>query len=223
MLFRLLTLTVLFAIATVPTWALWLFLAPDPSNALLFALGAVPIGPALSAGLYSLRARATDDGLTPGAAFWRGYALNWKDVLTLWVPALAVLGIIGWTVGFREYAGVGTAYAIVLGLIALGVYVWAMHCVAIASFFSFRTRDVARLGVFAALTQVRATFGVIALVVVTLAVLLMVELPVLLVALGGIWIWLWWANLQSMIAQIQQRFIAPEGTAPDASASDDAA
>jgi len=207
--YRWLTLTVLFAIACAPTWALWLFLAPDPSNAILFALAGAPLGPALSAGLYSLRAKATDDGLAPGKAFWRGYALNWKDVLRFWVPALALLGIIGWTVGLREYAGIGTAYVIFLAMVALGVFVWAMHCVAIVSFFSFRARDVARLGVFSLLTQVRATFGVISLAVTAVAVLLLLEMPVLLAALGGIWIWLWWANLKPMVAQIQHRFVAP--------------
>ena len=206
--YRWLTLTVLFAIACLPTWALTLFIAPHPSNALLFALAALPVGPALSAGLYSIRAAATDDGLTPGKAFWRGYRLNWLDVLKFWAPMLVAVGLIAWTIGFSDFAGIGTAYVIFLGIVALALFVWTMHCVAIVSFFSFRSKDVARLGVFSLLTQGRATLGVLSLLVVAAAVLLWLEFPVLLMALGGVWLWLWWRNLQSMLGQIQHRFVA---------------
>ncbi len=207
--YRWLTLTVLFAVACLPTWVLTLFIVPHPSNALLFALAALPIGPALSAGLYSIRSAGTDEGLTPGKAFWRGYRLNWLDVLKFWAPMLLVVGIIGWTIGFSDLAGIGTAYVVFLALIATAVFVFTMHCVAVVSFFSFRTRDVARLGVFALMTQGRATLGVLSLLLVGAAVLVWFELPVLLMALGGVFLWLWWRNLQSMLAQIQYRFIAP--------------
>jgi len=208
--YRWLVLTILFAVACLPTWALMLFIAPHPSNAILFALASIPIGPALSAGLYSIRAAGTDEGLTPALAFWRGYRLNWLDTLKYWVPALVVIGIIAWTIGFSDLAGIGTAYVIFLAVVALGVFLWAMHCIAIVSFFSFRPLDVARLGVFSLLTQGRATFGLLSLLIVAVAVLWWLEMPVLLAALGGVWLWLWWRNLQGMLAQIHHRFIAAD-------------
>ena len=65
--------TALLALAALPTLALLLLLDRAASNVPLAALAALPLGPALSAALYAVRARETDDEVAPARTFVRGY------------------------------------------------------------------------------------------------------------------------------------------------------
>ncbi|WP_162616315.1 DUF624 domain-containing protein [Xylanimonas allomyrinae] len=203
-------LTALLVLTSLPTIALTFLLDASAANVPFFALAAVPLGPALSAGLYTVRARYTDEDLAPARAFWRGYRLNWADVLRLWVPALVVLGITGFTLANGEVAGIGAAYRIVLVLISVVVAAWAMHALAIATFFSFRTRDVARLAVYYLGATKRTTFGVLALLLIAVTGLMF--LGEWSLALIGVWVWFWYQNAKPAFSDIYDRFTA----APDA-------
>lgn len=202
-----LILTVLLAVASLPTALLAVFLLGSASNLPYFVLACVFVGPALSAGLYSVRARYTaqDDDLGPARAFWRGYALNWRDVLRLWVPSILVLAVLAFSLVFGDEAGIGTIYRAVLVVIGAVVLVWALHAVAISTFFSFRARDVARLAAYHATMMWRTTFGVVALLVIAgTAVWILTEIA--LVAIGGIWTWFWYQNDKPMFTSIWENF-----------------
>ncbi|MCL1871859.1 MAG: DUF624 domain-containing protein [Promicromonosporaceae bacterium] len=201
-------LTLLLALASVPTLVIALLLAPSPSNVPFIALAFIPLGPALSAALYTVRARYTDEDLAPSKAFWKGYRLNWADVLRLWVPALVVIGIIGFVLAFADTAGIGTLYRIVLGIIGALVAAWALQGVAIATFFSFRTRDVARLAVYY-LLMVRVVLGVIALVLIAATVTWFLS-ELVLALIGGIWVWFWYQNDKPMLLDVFHRFTKQE-------------
>jgi len=199
---------VLLCVTTLPSVALLLLLGRTPSNVALVPLCLIPHGPALSAALYALRDRTRSEALTPAPAFWRGYRLNAADVLRVWVPAMAVLAVVAGGIVSLEAGGLPAAYAGVLVVIGLLVVLWALDAVTIASFFTFRTRDVARLGAYYLLRRPRVTLGLLALVVV---------------AVGTVWLWteavlwlftvvlvaLWFTGARPLVDDVTARFVQP--------------
>jgi hypothetical protein len=125
----------------------------DASNIPLAVGCAIPAGPALSAALYALRRRSRDlTDLEPARAFLRGYRMNVAGVLKLWVPWLAweaVLGVDlahgGWTIG--------------VAAIALVAALWQANVLVIASLYTFRARDTARLAAYFLVRTPRVTLG----------------------------------------------------------------
>ncbi|ACZ31678.1 hypothetical protein Xcel_2664 [Xylanimonas cellulosilytica DSM 15894] len=200
-------LTLLLAIAALPTLVLTMLLVPEPSNIPFFALACLPLGPALSAGLFTVRARYTDEDLAPSRTFWRGYRRNWKDALRLWVPALVVVGIIGYSVAFADLAGIGAAYRIVLIVIAVVVALFAMHALVISTFFSFRVRDVSRLTAYYLVVLPKTTFGIAAMLIISATAAYFS--PLLLGLLGGILTWFWYQIDKVMLTDIWTRFTKP--------------
>ncbi|WP_435738535.1 glycosyltransferase [Cellulosimicrobium sp. PMB13] len=206
--------TALLALAALPTVVLLLLLDRSASNAPLAALAAVPLGPALSAALHAVRARETADEVAPARAFWRGYRGNAVDVLRTWVPALVALAIVGVVLANADAAGVGPVHAGVLVVIAVLVTVWALHAVAITTFFAFRARDVARLAAYYVGRLPLVTLGVLSLLVAAGGVAWFATDAVLAVV-GGVWVWCWYRNDLRMLDDVRSRFTtdAEEGSA----------
>lgn len=207
--------TALLALASLPGVLVALLLDRSVSNLPLVVLAALPLGPALSAALYATRDRTRADGLTPARSFWRGYRLNWADVLRVWAPALVALAVIGYVIANAPAAGIGPVYVAVLAGLALVITVWALHAVAIASFFNFRTRDVARLGVYYLGRMPSGSLGVVSLLVVALGIAWFTA-DAVLVLLGGVWVWFWHRAEARMLAEVEERFTsaAPDPSAP---------
>lgn len=199
-----LVLTILVALAALPTFVLLLFLEPVAGNIPLMAVAAVFVGPAVSAGLYAVRARYTDDELKPARAFLKGYRLNWRGVLLLWVPALVVVGIIGFTLAGGEVIGLMTAYRAVLTVIGVLAITWLLIALAITTFFTFRVRDVARLSSYYLIMMPRVSLAMLALVVVVGAAAWFAWL--LLPVIGGIWVWFLYQNTKPMLVDVYRRF-----------------
>jgi hypothetical protein len=84
-----------------------------------------------------------------------------------------------------------------------------MHAIAISSFFTFRSRDVARLSVYYLARKPAASFGVLALLVVALGIVWFTSVAVLVVV-GGIWVWLWFRNVLPMLDDVRARFTASD-------------
>jgi hypothetical protein len=134
----------LFAVA--PGLVLVTLLDRDASNLPLVALAAVPLGPALSAALVTLRRPRFDlADLRPAAVFARAYRANAAAVLALWVPMLMVLTVVGVNLTHRDAAGIPVAWAGLLVAVATAALLWGLNALVIASFFTFRARDTARL------------------------------------------------------------------------------
>ena len=203
--------TVLLAVAALPTLVLLLLLDRSPSNAPLAALAAVPLGPALSAALYAVRARETADEVAPARAFARGYRLGALDALRVWVPALVVLAVVGVVLADTDAAGVGPGYAGALVVIAVLALVWGLHAVAITTFYAFRTRDVARLAAHYVGRLPVVTLGVVSLLVAAAGVAWLAT-DAVLALVGGIWVWCWYRNDRRMLDDVRARFTTPPTT-----------
>ncbi len=162
--YLLLVVEIGFLLAAAPGLVGLLFVARTASNLPLFALCLVPVAPAFSAALYAVRRARQEDDLVVWPRFWRGCLLNVRDVLVLWIPALAVATLLGYNIVFGPRVGVNTVFIVgswvVLGALAL----WAVNAVVIASLFSFRVRDTARLALFYLGARPLVTLGTISLV-----------------------------------------------------------
>lgn len=194
-----------------PGIVLLLLLAPSAGTVPLAALCLVPVGPALAAAVFAWRdfldAQPGDRDLQPARHFWRGYRLNWRDVLRWWVPALVVLAVLGVNASAGGAVRGGGAFAVASLVLGAAVLVWAGNAVVLSALFAFRTRDVARLSAYYLAARPVAGLGVLALLVVAggLAVL---TTDWLVVLLGSVLVLLLVRNAQPVIADAKERFTA---------------
>ncbi|PFG41977.1 hypothetical protein ATJ88_0627 [Isoptericola jiangsuensis] len=201
------TVGVLVALGCVPSLLLLLALDRSPGNVLVLPLCLAPAVPFLSAGLFTLRARARVDEPAPARTFARGLRLNTRDVLLLVVPALVLLGVVATSVVHREAAGIGVAYVVVLLVVALAVVLWTLQALTLASVFRFRVRDVARLALHYLTRRPGATVGLLALVVVAGGVVAVAG-EVGLVVLAVAWLWFLLRVDAPVLADVEDRYVA---------------
>ncbi|NUR70336.1 MAG: hypothetical protein HOU81_05920 [Hamadaea sp.] len=169
--YTMLTVEALLLLTTAPAYALLLLLDRDVSNLPLAALCALPIGPAVAAGLYAVHHRRdTLAELRPASAYWRGYRANIVGVLRLWTPLLAWLAVVGVIVTHREAAGVPVWWAVLLLVVAAVAIAWGLNALVITSLFAFRARDVARLSAYHLIKSWRGALAQVSLLVLALGV-----------------------------------------------------
>ena len=160
------------------------FLRADAANAWLAALLAVPVGPALAAAMFAWRRFLEERDLAPARHFWRGYRLNALDVLRWWVPTLAALAVIAFSLAHLDASGVPSGYGIVLVVVAVGLALWAVTALALSSHLSLRTRDLARLATYYLAAKPLVTLGVLSLVVLAVGIVLFTSDWVLVLLAG---------------------------------------
>ncbi len=153
------------AVTLAPSAAVVLFLDRHVSNIPLYALAAAPVGPALAAGLFAWRARERDPYPVPTRHFWRGYAMNAREVLAVWVPAVALIGVLAFNAAHLDAVAVppGTRWVIIA--FAVLAMLWAANLLVITASFSFRWRDSLRLAVYFLAAQPLVTLGTLSVLV----------------------------------------------------------
>jgi hypothetical protein len=156
---------VLLLLTAGPPLLLVLFLVGEAGNAPLIGLCFAPLAPALSAALFAWRVFLDDRDLSPARHFWRGYRLNLLDVLRWWLPTLAVLTVIGFSLANLGLAGVPAGYGLVLVVIAAAVLLWSCHALVLSSALALRTRDTARLASYYLAARPACTLGTLSLLI----------------------------------------------------------
>lgn len=183
------------------------FLARDASNLPLVALALVPLGPALSAALFALRAYRREQDLRPARHFWRGYRLNWLDVLRFWVPFLLVMTVLATNLAHLDAVPGGPVLGPLLGLLTLGLVLWCAHMLVLVSLFSFRTRDAARLAAFFVARRPGVTLGAASLGVLTTGLVLFGS-DWVVALLASVLVGLLLRNAGPLVADVEERFVA---------------
>jgi hypothetical protein len=156
---------VLLLLTAGPPLLLVVFLVGEAGNAPLIGLCFAPLAPALSAALFAWRVFLNDRDLSPARHFWRGYRLNLLDVLRWWLPTLAVLTAIGFSLANLGLAGVPAGYGLVLVVIAAAVLLWSCHALVLSSALALRTRDTARLASYYLAARPACTLGTLSLLI----------------------------------------------------------
>lgn len=204
-----LVIGLLMILTTLPGTLPLLLLDRSAGNAPLVAMCLVPLGPAFSAGLYGLRDRVRAEGLTPARSFFRGYRQNWADVLRLWVAVLVAGAVLGVTLGNFGATGVPQWYAGVLLGISLMLVLWSVNALVIASFFNFRTRDVARLSMYYLFRLPLVTLGTLSLLVLAGGIVYLAT-EVAFAALSVLWVAAVLRNHARLLRDVEERFTAPD-------------
>jgi uncharacterized membrane protein YesL len=204
--YNLLVVELLLLVATAPGLAVLVLLDRDASNLPLAAACALPLGPALSAALYALHHRGRDlADLRPAAAFWRGYRVNFRAALLVWVPWLAWLTIVAVNLAHLTAAGIPTWWAALLVVVAAAATLAAVNALVITSLFAFRTADVARLAMSFLGRAPGVTLGNACLLVVAAAVTA-VSSEAVLALLGSVLTAAVLRTCRPLIVEIQREF-----------------
>ncbi|GAA1502684.1 DUF624 domain-containing protein [Sphaerisporangium rubeum] len=198
----------LFLVAASPGLAGLVLLERHAGNLPLAALCLLPAGPAFSAVLYAVRHRGRDlTDLRPAAAFWRGYRVNARGVLKLWVPWLAWMAVLGTTFANFAAAGVPGWWAVLSVLVVTAAVLWMANAVVIMSLFDFRARDVSRLAAYFLTRSPGAAIGNAGLLVAAVA-LTLVATEAATALLVPVFAAVLLSNGRTMIAEIRDRFTA---------------
>ncbi|GAA2302866.1 hypothetical protein OKJ48_35575 [Streptomyces kunmingensis] len=182
----LLTVEVLLLVTLAPGGVGLFLLGGDPGNLPLAAVCLVPVGPGVAAALYALHHRTGDlTELRPARAYWRGLRLNSRAALRIWVPLLAWLTVIAYTLTHFAATGLPGWWAALLAAVGAGALLWGAHAFVLTALFTFRTVDTARLAAYFLLRHGRATLGAASLLIVAGAATLWATevLPLLLAPL----------------------------------------
>jgi len=205
-----LALDVMLLVAATPTILLWTVMSPGPLGSLLFVIAALPLLPALSAGLYACRSWREHRDLIPARQFLRGYRVNALDSLRVGTPVMLLVALAAFnlTRSSSPGLGVGEIAFLVVGTAALLVLLRAL---AIVSRFSFRARDVLRLSVFTLLVRPLSTLALLSLGVLTLGIVLAVG-EFLLLATASLLVFALWASERPVAELLTEQFTtgAPE-------------
>lgn len=195
----------LFILTTAPSAVLVLLLDASPGNLPLIAAALIPVGPAIAAGLFGLRAGENPEAMTAARAFWRGYRLGLTDSLKLWLPYLLAVAVIGFTLVNIDLAGVPPGYGLILLVLAVALTVWVLQALLISALFSLRGRDVARLSVYYMGRLPLVTLGVLAVVVIAIGVVVLTLEPVLALA-SPVLLWMLLRTSAPLIRDVTKNF-----------------
>ncbi|SCL13684.1 Protein of unknown function, DUF624 [Micromonospora nigra] len=144
--YTLLVVELLLLVGAAPGLVALVALDRHVSNLPLVALCAVPLGPALSAAVYTLHHQHPDTtDLHPWRRFRRGYRANLGGALLVCVPLLLWLTVIAVNLAHLPVAGVPGWWAVPLALVGVSVTLVGANALVITSLFTFRRRDVVRL------------------------------------------------------------------------------
>ncbi|KGM12942.1 hypothetical protein [Cellulomonas bogoriensis] len=153
-----------------PTLVMLTLLAPSPLAVPFFVLAQLPVAPVLSAGLHAVRAWRGEPEEGPFALLWRGLRANTWDVLRWWIPTVLVATVLAVNVWASGTVPGAELLRPVAAAAAALLVLWAGHMLVITTFFSFRTRDAARVGAAMLVVQWRVTLVYISLLVVALGI-----------------------------------------------------
>ena len=207
--YRYLVLGVFLAISGLPTLLFWTLLSPEPANAVLFVAALLPVAPALSAALYAQRAWTREPDLSPARPLLRGLRLNLRDTLSWWVPVLAFATVLTVNVLFAEAVTGGQMLRPVCVVLLVALAVWSGHLLVVASFFSFRFRDVLRVAAAEFFLSWKSSLGILSLLVVATATVVLGSEAFLLL-LGWAFSLSLWLIVRPVIADITERFTSGE-------------
>jgi uncharacterized membrane protein YesL len=208
LIYTLLVVEVLLLVTSLPGLVVLVLLDRDASNIPLAAAAALPLGPALSAAVYALRRRSRDlADLRPAAAFWLGYRRNFRGVLLIWAPWLALVTIVAVNLAHFSATGLPGWWAALLVVIAAVATLWAAGALVIASLFAFRTMDVARLAASFLARAPGVTLGNACLLLAAAAITA-VSNELVLALLGSMLAAALLRTCRPMIVQVQREFTA---------------
>lgn len=191
-------------VTLLPTAMAFLFLERHPSNIVLYALFAIPVGPAIQAALYALRRGDSEGHARPWSRYWEGFRLGWRQSLVIWLPAVVLACLTFINAAYGPSADVASAL-VIMGLILTGVaVVWSVAALTVISTFSFRTKDLPRVALFGMGSRPLSTIGVLATIFLA-AVLVLLTFDAVLLLLASLFCYGLLMTVRPMHAVIREK------------------
>ena len=187
----------LVALAVAPLAGIWLVLP-----------ALVPAGPALVACMYAFNRMLARHGGQVYQDFIRGYRMNARQALQVWLPYLLVLAVIAVNLAGLPLLGpAAPALRPALVVLALIVATAGLNALLLLSRFSFRTRDLYRLSLYSFSARKRVSLGNAGILFVS-ATLLLMTTTYLLPVLAGTVVFLVCLNSRQLLALVEEKFTA---------------
>ncbi|PNI07727.1 hypothetical protein CXX84_15525 [Arthrobacter sp. AFG7.2] len=191
---------------------LLLVFAPLLGNWLLVLLACVPLGPSLVAAMYAFNRLLAGHETGVFKDFRRGYRMNFRPALVVWLPHLLLLAVIAFNlVGLPLFSGPGNGAGPALrgALLVLGLLVAtaALNGLLLLSRFTFPVRDIYRLSLYGFGAQKRVALGNAGILFVAAFLLLMTTTYLMLVVAGAL-VFLVCLNSRPLLRFIEARFTA---------------
>ncbi|TVU66787.1 DUF624 domain-containing protein [Paenarthrobacter nitroguajacolicus] len=178
-------------------------------------LGFVLVGPSVVASCYAFNRLLSGEDSGVFHDFVKSYRSNFGQAVVVWLPYLLLLAIIGFNLAVLPGsldAGLLTAARTGLVGLALMVCTAALNAMLLLSRFTFRTRDIYRLSLYALGAQRRVSLGNAGILFVTAFGLLMTTAWLILFA-GGLVAYLFCLNSRPLLAFVEGKFTVPAGPA----------
>ncbi|MGJ3189597.1 YesL family protein [Paenarthrobacter sp. FR1] len=178
-------------------------------------LGFVLLGPSVVASCYAFNRLLSGEDSGVFHDFVKSYRSNFGQAVVVGLPYLLLLAIIGFNMAVLPGsldAGLLTAARTGLVGLALMVCTAALNAMLLLSRFTFRTRDIYRLSVYALGAQRRVSLGNAGILFVTAFGLLMTTAWLILFA-GGLVVYLFCLNSRPLLAFVEGKFTVPAGPA----------
>lgn len=184
--------------------------APLLGNWLFVLLACIPLGPSLAAAMYAFNRMLGGHETGVFRDFMRGYRLNLRHALIVWLPYLLLLGVIAFNLaGLPPSAGsgTGTGPAVRAALLVLGLLVAtaALHALLLLSRFTFPVRDIYRLSLYSFGAQKRVALGNAGILFVA-AFLLLSFTTYLLMVVAGALVFLVCLNSRPLLRFVEDKF-----------------
>ena len=178
----------------------------------------VPVGPSLAAAAYAVNRLLAGEDTGVFRDFVRGYRMNFRQALAVWLPYLAVLAAVVVNLLFLPGtfdAGNTAQSAARVGLLGLGLLVATAGVTAmlLLSRFTFRTRDLYRLSLYCLGAQKRVSLGNAGILFIT-AFVLTATTAGLLIVIAGPLMYLICLNSRPLLKFIEGKFTVADPAAP---------
>lgn len=200
--------SVLFILCNLLFFIVSFILKPTLPNMLYYFITIIPMGPALSALIYSTTKFISEKEASPAKHFFHGYKRNFKDSLKLWIPLNIILFI--FIVDLQDFYVYRSGYHSVMSIVLLIAIVFLMisgfYALLINTHFVFRTKDVVRLSFHYLFTKIKASLGNIALIIIFFFVATITS-TLLIILLSSVICYLFVLNSRSILEDVKDNYV----------------
>ncbi|GAA0358743.1 hypothetical protein GCM10008932_09310 [Alkalibacterium iburiense] len=204
--------TLWFNLHFIPLFFLFFFLEATLANIVWYLIGIIPLGPAISALIGStLRVIEEDDFSDPGKDFRYFHRLNFLDSFKVWLPYLFLIYI--FSVNINYYFNVASSEYILIGyffaLLILFSTLLLIPVFIIQTKFSFRYRDLLRLGLYYFFIKLKLTFGNFFIIFIVIFLLMAIS-EWLLFLMPAVLSYIWLLYNYTIVKDVKANFVKEE-------------
>lgn len=201
----------MFVLSNILFIAVFLLWIPTITNAILFYIASLPIGPAIAALCHSLTKFTKDKDISPMKTYLESYRKNGKEALKVWLPIITVVFIL--VIDIQYFQQNPTVFYQILNGIFLVVLflmtIFTFYSFLIMTHYRFRLRDIYRLSVYYLFTWIKVSTGNLCIVFLSIALLFLTS-DFIVLFLGSVLVWVLVLNSRTLLKDVKISFVKEE-------------